>query len=112
MEYFTKTICEDKWTFYLVDDDDNVIADEDAEAETDLEKQEVYFRREGVTLKTVKHEVWHIYMGYTYTDTANLDSLQTEEVSAQLYSNKDDKMRELSEEIYQKLVKLRDQEDT
>jgi len=111
MNYFTKTVYGDQWGFYLIDANDNTIADENAEAETDTESKEVYFRPEGVRMSTVKHEIFHVFFSYTLTNTANLDSLQTEEVCAEMYSYRDKQMAALSEEVLAELIKLRDSKD-
>jgi hypothetical protein len=108
MEYFSKTIYDDKWTFYIVDDDDDVIADEGNEAETDFDKREIYFRKEGVKLVTVKHELFHLFFSYTFTDTANLEQIQVEEIACEIYSHQSEKIDALSKEVYEELVKLRD----
>ena len=108
MDYFQKVIYDDTWSIYLVDENDNVIADENADAETDIEKREVYFRRNGVTLLTCRHESFHILFSYSFTDSANLDSLQTEEICCELYAYQGKKIDNLAEEIYTELVKLRD----
>ncbi len=108
MDYFSKVIYDDKWNFFLIDDDDNTIADENAEAETDADKKEVYFRREGVALGTVRHEVWHVFKHYCYTHSANLTDVQEQEVSAELYSYQGKRMDKFSDEVLEELIKLRD----
>jgi hypothetical protein len=109
MDFFKKTIYDDVWTFYLVDDDDNVIASEHAEGETDPHKKEVYFRRDGVTLETARHEIWHLFKYYCFTHSAELDAHQEQEVSAELYSYQGKRMDKFAEEVLEELIKLRDQ---
>lgn len=111
MDYFKKTIYDETWNFFLVDDEDNVIAGEDAEAETDADKKEVYFRREGVTIGTVRHELWHVFKHYCFTHSASLTAHQEEEISAELYSYQGKRIDKLAEEILEELIKLRDQKE-
>lgn len=108
MDYFSKIIYDDPWNFYLVSEGDNTIADENSEAETDIEKREVYFRRSGVTLLTVRHEMFHLVFSYSFSDTANLDSLQTEEMCAEMFAYQGQKILKLSDEVYLQLLQLRD----
>lgn len=111
MNYFTTKVYDDTWTIYVVDENDNVIADETSEAETDFEKSEIYFRPEGIKLTTVRHELWHLFFHYTFTTTASLAALEMEEVSAELFCYQADKILKLADEVYSELVKLRDQKD-
>lgn len=108
MDYITKSIYGDDWNFYLSEEKDNVIIDEGSEAETDAESKEVWFRKNDLKFTTVIHEVVHVFFSYTYTATASLDGLQTEEISAELFSHQGQKILDISKEIYNELLKLRE----
>lgn len=107
MDYFKHTFNEDSWNIYLIDDDDHHISDEDASAETDFDNKEMFFRRSALTLKIVRHEIWHLYFGYCYLSDANLDAEQMEEVSAALFEDKGERMFAVSKLIYDKLQELK-----
>lgn len=109
MEWFFKIIIYgDEWVIYLVDDDDEVIANKDSGAETDIETKEIHFRRGELTIHTVLHELWHAYFSYTHTGTADLDYEQMEEVSAEMFAYRSIKMQEQAQAILLKLKELRD----
>lgn len=108
MKYFQRTIYEDIWTIYLSEEGDNVVIDEGSEAETDNELKEVYFRKNDLKLTTVRHEMFHLFFSYTFTNTAQLDNIQMEEIAAELFTYQGKKIDKLSEEVYSELVKLRD----
>lgn len=108
MKYFQKLIYDDLWTIYLSEEGDNVVIDEGSEAETDFELKEMYFRKSDLKESTVRHEVWHVFFAYTFTNTADLSSLQTEEISSELFSYQGKKIDKFSEEVYSELVRLRD----
>lgn len=111
--FFRYTINEDKWQIYLIDDDDNVIADEDAGAETDFEKQEMYFRKSDLTLEIVMHELFHVYFGYLYLrHTQDIELSDIEEIMAALFAAKAQRIIQRSEEIYKKLIELRNSNET
>lgn len=106
--WFKTDINGDQWTVYLADDDDHTIADEGHAAVTDHEQKEIICRRAEISLKVIKHEIWHAYFGYCYLDDTNIDVTNTEEVSAGLYADRDETMRAKALEIYNRLLKLRD----
>ncbi len=108
MDFFKITIYEDPWTVYLLDDDDEVVSPSDAAAEVLHEKKEIYFRKGDIRLNIVLHEIWHVYFGYCYLDSASLDMGQTEEVSSSLFADKCETMIEKARLIHKKLLELRD----
>lgn len=110
MNYFKIDIYGDSWGFYLIPDDDNVIADETAAAETDIDKREIYFRKSELEYTVVLHELWHVLFHYSFTGSAGLDSDQLEEISAELFAHKSEKMIEIGRQVYENLVKLRDEQ--
>ena len=108
MDYFKRVIYDDDWTFYLSAEGDNVIIDEGSEAETDFEKKEIYFRKSDLKLTTVTHEIYHLYYAYTFTNTAELNNVQMEEVAAELFSYRAENILKLSKDVYSELLKLKD----
>lgn len=109
-DFFTFTVNEDKWHCYLVSDEDNVIVDEDSMAETDFSKKEIYVRSGDVTLEVLLHETWHIFFGYTCSATADLTHHQTEELSAELFAMRGQRILDCAKEVYDKLKQLKYQE--
>lgn len=109
--YFKVQIFGDEWVIYLVDDDDEVIAEKDSAAETDPEKHEIHFREGEITMSVIMHELWHAYFSYTNTDTANLDNNQMEEVSAQVFAYNAIKMTEQAKNIHNRLIEIRDNKE-
>jgi hypothetical protein len=108
MKYISRVIYDDTWFIYLSEEKDDVVIDEGSEAETDFELKEIYFRKSELKLSTVRHEIWHMFYSYTFTNTADLDSLQMEEVTAELFAYQGKKIDKLADEIYTELRKLKD----
>ena len=107
MDYFKYQFNEDTWTIYLIEDDDNVVADEDAAAETKFEEKEIYFRKSELSESTVRHELWHVYFGYCYLmDATSISTHDIEEITASLFADKGSKIIEKSIEVHKKLVEL------
>jgi len=109
MEYFNYTFNDDEWTIYLIEDGDDVIADEDAVAQTKFDEKEIYFRRSHYTMIHVIHELCHVYFGYCYLEnTTEITIADFEEIACTLFSHNADKIRTSSQIIYQKLNDLKD----
>lgn len=109
MDFFKYTINEDEWNIYLTDDDDNVVSEEGSAAETDFDSKEIHFRRGEVELRTVMHELWHVYFGYCYLDdTTELSLGDTEEITATMFADKAEKIIARAKDIHNKLLELRD----
>ena len=106
-KYFKISIQSDKWNVYLITDEDNHILDEGDYAETDFEAKELYFRK--TTMQIVLHELIHVYIYYTYTNTANLSALQNEEMCAEVISWNWDKIAEHANKIYTSLQTLKNE---
>lgn len=112
-KHFNLIINEDVWNVYLVPDEDTVISEEDSAADTSIKNKEMFFRRGEVTLKNVLHEIWHVYFSYSYlSDTTEMTTADVEEVSAALYADKEERMRVRANEIYKKLIEMRDTDET
>lgn len=109
MTNFTFKIFDDIWNAYLIDDEDNIVASEDSAAETDFEKQEIYFRSGDLTEIVVLHELFHAYIGYTYTENAQLSQIQMEEVCCTLFSMRHKQIIELAVDVYAELLKIRNE---
>ncbi|NJO65137.1 MAG: hypothetical protein HC836_45625 [Richelia sp. RM2_1_2] len=105
IDHFSITVMGDLWNVYKVSQDDNVALSEDAAAEIDLASKEIYFRA-NCNINEVYHEVFHLYCDYTFTDAADLDSKQKEEVCAQLFGYKGLEMIKTGNDIFKKLKDL------
>lgn len=111
MSFFQKEINGDVWTFYVVPDDDEVIAEGSA-AETDFVNKEVHFRRDAINITNVRHELYHVYASYLYlADTNEITIADYEEISAAMFADRGKRMLEMSDFILQKLQEIRDNED-
>lgn len=104
-KYFKVTVQGENWNVYLVTEDDHHILDDGDYAETDFEKKELYFRV--TTMQIVLHEVIHVHVYYTYTNTANLTALQNEELMCELVSWNWDKIATTAAEVYNGLKQLK-----
>lgn len=105
IDFFTYTINGDTWNIYKISENDNVTLDgPESEAEIDFNNLEIHFKR--TNYKSVKHECWHLFKHYTYTNSANLEAVQEEEVSAELFAHLSEKMEMVAKEIYAKLKAL------
>ena len=107
MDFIRYTFNEDEWNIYLIENDDNDIADEDAAAETKFLQKEIYFRKKDLLLNTVLHELWHVYMGYCYlADATELGVHSFEEISASLFADKGERIMIKAQDIYYKLKNI------
>lgn len=112
MDYFKYTFNENEWTIYIIEDDDQVLSDEGNSAEVHFDNKEVYFKKSEVNLKTVLHEIWHIYFAYCYlSDTNDISISDLEEISAALFSDKAEKMIEIGKDIYNKLKVMKSKDE-
>lgn len=107
MNFFRMTINDEVWTIYIVDDNDTVIADEDEAATTQFYDKEIYFRYSHIELPMIRHELWHVYWGYTTTQDADLTEVQMEEVSAAMFSLRGEIITRKANEMYEKLQELK-----
>jgi hypothetical protein len=111
MNFHRFNVNEDSWSAYLITDEDHVIAEEDSAAETDFHKREIYFRRGDLSLADVRHELYHVFFGYTFTRSATLSPGQMEEVAAELFAERGERISQLAVEIFEQLKAMRDVED-
>ena len=109
MEHFTYSFNEDIWNIYLIEDNDDVITDEDVAALTKFEDKELYFRRSEISKEIIIHELTHVYFGYCFlADTNEITLADAEEIFAALLSHKYYRIGQVTNELYQKLIELRD----
>lgn len=105
-------INEDAWNFYITDNEDTVISEEDAAADTDFEAKEVFIREGELSLGNIKHELWHIFFGYCYlSDTTEISLNDMEEISAALFCDKGERIIERAKEILKLLLELKEKMD-
>lgn len=77
----------------------------DAAAITDTGKKIVDFRREDLNDIHVRHELFHMYFDSLLLDSADLNTLQVEEVTASLLGKYGEEYIKISRKIYRWLVK-------
>lgn len=110
IDYFSIVVFDERWNIYLISESDEVTLEGAmSEAEIDFESKEIHFKK--ADLISVKHECWHLYKYYTYTNSANLDAEQEEEVSAEMFAHLNDKINKTAIEIYEKLRGLKNESD-
>lgn len=103
-KFFKVKIYDDEWCIYKANEHDNVIVDQDSDAETDFYKKHIIFKE--TDIYTVRHEINHCYLGYCYIQTADLSAHQLEEIVCELFSDKGYTMLAKAEEIHKKLKEL------
>lgn len=103
-KFFKVQIYGDEWCIYKASEDDHIIADEDADAETAFYKKQIVFKQ--TDLYTVTHETIHAYLGYCYIATADITAHQLEEVFCELFSDKGYIILQKADEIYKKLKEI------
>lgn len=104
IDYFTITVWNDRWNVYQVSESDDVLLEDTSKAEIDLENKEIHFK--STKLKDIKHELFHLYVDYTMTSSAQLEGWQVEELCCEIYSNKGDEIGELAKEVFEKIKGL------
>lgn len=109
MDFFSYTFNEDIWQIFLIENDDEVIADSTTAAQVMFDNKEIYFRKESVNLTVVMHELVHVYMGYCYLgSTTDISNIDMEEIFAELFADKAEKIIERSKDIFKRLTELKD----
>lgn len=106
-KYFKIKIKGDNWNIYLIRESDNDVIDEGDIAVTRFSDRELYFK--GTSELDIAHEVFHVYFGYCYIETANLMQGQMEEVACELYSHERHNMDKTIKDIETGLQKLKDE---
>lgn len=109
LDYFQYTINEDVWTVYLIDDDDDVIADASSAAEVKFQEKELYVRKGEISKEVLLHEIWHVFFGYCYLqNTVEMSLHDIEEVCASLFADRCEHMLNVTKEITDKLNQLKE----
>ena len=104
-QHFAYSILGDIWQIYKVHESDNVIMNENAEAETNLDSREMYFK--DVNLDAVIHELTHVYFRATYLRfTSDMSFNDFEEVAVALFADRGALILKQATEIYNKLKEL------
>jgi hypothetical protein len=85
-----------------IDEYTKIIGD-DSVAITNFEDNEIIFRIDSIDLRTIMHEITHVYYSYTNTGIAGLNETQREEVIAEFFSHNYAKMM-LSTIVAQELI--------
>lgn len=104
IKHFSTTVYGETWNVYKVSADDNVTIDESSRAEIDPDNYEITFKT--INLRTVIHEVCHLYVVYTYTSSSDLSGAQVEELMCELFSVRGEEILAKAREIHTKLQEL------
>jgi hypothetical protein len=95
-----------KWAFSLaIDSSYKRKWGSDSCAITIFEDHEVYFRKSEFTPNTVRHEVFHVYVYESLTNSADLSGDQMEELCAEIMGEHGVEICSLSDIIYHKLLR-------
>ena len=103
-------IMGDDWVIYLIDDDDGVIADEEAAAETDGHAREIYVRREFLQLNVIRHEIIHAYASNLYLEDTEISIHDAEEIFTCLFAARGEELLRKAGEVFERLCELRDRQ--
>lgn len=104
-KHFSYVILGDTWQIYKVNEHDNVIMESGAEAETNLDLHEIYFK--DVNIDAIIHEVSHIYFRATYIRfTSSLSVSDMEEICVALIADRGRLILKQADEIYKTLKGL------
>lgn len=104
-KHFTYQILGDNWNVYLVSEGDDITMDGDADAETNLDSRELYFKASD--LDTVIHEICHIYFRATYTRFTEIPVADMEEIAVALFADRGELMISQAKDIQRKLKELK-----
>lgn len=104
IDHFTITVYGEIWNVYKVDLNDDVLLDEESDAEISLTNREIYIKKPD--LVSIRHELFHLYLDYTYTSSAKLTAEQMEEISCDIYAYKGEEIGKLANDILAKLKEL------
>lgn len=101
-KHFSYVILGDTWNVYKVPENDNTIMNEHAEAETNLDSHEMYFK--DINLDACIHEISHIYFRATYLRfTSSMSFNDFEEVAVALFADRGALILKQANEIYNTL---------
>lgn len=105
INFFSINLFGDTWNIYKISSNDNVTLDDpDARAEIDFENLEIHFKESKIS--DVRHELWHLYKHYTYTENSSLTATQEEELSATIFERKGEELLQNSKIIFEKLKEI------
>lgn len=93
-----------RWRYGLLEDDKFFkLHGEDSIAIVNKDSGTVDFRLDGVSLKTCRHELWHLYKASLYTGSAHLTHGDMEELEAEMMEDYMHMMPGQAEQMYLKL---------
>lgn len=97
-------INDDEWTFTVLTKDDYESKNgTDSKGITDTEAKTVDFLESEFKLTLIRHELFHVHMFYAIYEWAQPDSDQLEEVAAEIFTHRGEKIGNQAKEIYKKL---------
>ena len=101
-KHFKYQILGDEWQIYKVSENDDVIMSDDAEAETNLDSREIYFKE--INFDAIVHEITHIYFRSTYTRFTSISVSDFEEIAVSLFADRGELIIQQAKEI-QKILR-------
>lgn len=96
------------WTIYLALEDEVDQIDADSVGEVDFHAQEIYIRDSDLSIDTVRHELWHVYLAYCFLVDTNIGYEDMNEVTAALFANRAPTIIAKADEVLARLTELRD----
>lgn len=104
-KHFKYQILGDEWQIYKVSENDDVIMSDTAEAETNLDSKEIYFKE--INLDAVIHELTHIYFRSTYVRFTSITVSDMEEIAVALFADRGELIIQQAKEIQRILKDLK-----
>ena len=100
METFTKIIKDKQWTFSLLTDKKyEKMHGDDSDGITYTDQRHVYFRKTGLNIRIVLHELFHTYVSMSLTESMEVDRVGQEELSCEIFAEHGLDMLNLALEI-------------
>lgn len=110
MDFFRATINDDEWTIYKAATEDiQSLMDDGTQpaAFVDFDKNEIYFDKNDITLKVVRHEIMHVAMGYLCIEDCGFTSSQLEEIMCDFMAKRLDWFINKSDFVFEQLKTLK-----
>lgn len=106
--WFKTDINGDTWTIYLTSAEETDMLEAEHVGEALFYQREIYIRDGELTLDTVRHELWHVFLAYCYISDTELDYDSMNEITASLFADRAPMILRKADEVYTKLLALRD----
>lgn len=105
MKVLKLKIANQLWKFKVISSKtyDLKFEDDGSAATIDLTDRVVIFNKNHMSIREIRHELWHLFFSLTHVNSAELNPLQTEEVSAELFAARGAEILILANKIFHQL---------